>query len=181
MLSRVSAWVYHRVFMWKFLSKTSVRWILSKFKTLRIVIKNHYRYTYTDSKMSLCSRLYRNNTLKVSHSWSSEFSSYLSVKFVLFLKSRLLSNILYCFCLLISMSHISNVHISKSKRFYNVKLSVYYFYVKMRISADFHFFNCYLVAPRSTFGPLSRGQALSEANVNHCIFDNFDSKFTRTS
>ena len=45
--------------------------------------------------MCLCS--YKDNNLKISPSSSEEFSSYLPVKFVNFLKSRLIFNIFYCF------------------------------------------------------------------------------------
>ena len=47
-------------------------------------------------------RSYKNNTLKISHSESQEFSSYLPVKFVNFLKSRLIFNIFYCFWMFIN-------------------------------------------------------------------------------
>ena len=53
--------------------------------------------------------------------------SYLSVKFVNFLKSRLIFN----------FSHISRAHISKTKRCFNVKSSQYYFHMNVRILTDF--------------------------------------------
>ena len=66
-----------------------------------------------------------------------EFSSYLPVNFVILriielltrklcilLKSRLLFNISYCFCM---FAIVLVVFISKSKRSYNVKPSAYYF------------------------------------------------------
>ena len=40
---------------------------------------------------------YKNNTIKISHSESQGFLKYLPVKFVNFLKSRLIFNIVYCF------------------------------------------------------------------------------------
>ena len=45
----------------------------------------------------ICSCLFKNNYLKISHSLSTECSSYLPVKFVFVLNISLFSNIFYCF------------------------------------------------------------------------------------
>ena len=45
---------------------------------------------------SICLYSYKNNILKISHCESKEFSSYSPVKFVFFLKGRLLFNVRYC-------------------------------------------------------------------------------------
>ena len=61
------------------------------------------------------------------------------MKFLFFLKSRLLFNILYCFCMFVNKHFIiTGVYISKIKRCYNSKLSAYYFQVKTKISVEFH-------------------------------------------
>ena len=60
------------------------------------------------------------------------------MKFVNFLKSRLIFNIFYCSeCLQTNFSHISRAHISKSKRCFNVKSSTCYFQMKAKILSDF--------------------------------------------
>ena len=65
--------------------------------------------------------------------------SYLSVKFVSFLKSRLIFNAFFCFWMfLTNFQYISRKHISKSKRFFNVKSSTYYFHMETGILTDFH-------------------------------------------
>ena len=69
--------------------------------------------------MCLCS--YKNITLKCLHFSSKIFSSYLPLKFVNF------SN----------FSRILRAHISKSKRFFNVKSSTNYFHMTTKILADF--------------------------------------------
>ena len=46
--------------------------------------------------------VYKNNILKISHSESEEFSSYSPLKFVFFLKSSLLFNLFYCFCMFVN-------------------------------------------------------------------------------
>ena len=63
-----------------------------------------------------------------------------------FKKSRLLSNIFYCFCMFVNKHfiYISGVYNSKSKLFYNAEPSAYYFYVKTIISVDFQI---YISAP----------------------------------
>ena len=64
--------------------------------------------------------------------------SYLPVKFVNFLKSRLiLIHSIASECLQINFSHNSRVYISKIKRCFNGKSSKYYFYMKTKILADF--------------------------------------------
>ena len=50
---------------------------------------------------------YEYNTLKISHSRSQEFSSYSPVMFAFFLKSRLIFNIFYCFCMFVN-KHFGN-------------------------------------------------------------------------
>ena len=65
-------------------------------------------------------------------------SSYLSAKFVFFLKSRLLFNIFYCFCIFVNKHFIYlAAHNSTCKYCYNAKPSADYFYVKTKISIDF--------------------------------------------
>ena len=61
------------------------------------------------------------------------------MKFVFFLKSRLIFKRFYCFCMFVNR-HFTNMgaYISKSKRCYNAKPSAYYFYMKTKISLDFH-------------------------------------------
>ena len=55
-----------------------------------------------------------------------------------FLKSRLICNIFYCLWILqTNFSHISRLHISKSKRCFNVKFPTCYFHMKTKILADF--------------------------------------------
>ena len=84
---------------------------------------------------TICLGSYQNNILKISYSLSKEFSRYLPVKFVFLLKGRLISNIIYCFSIFVSKHFtISNAY----KECYNVKPSGYYFYVKTKISVNFH-------------------------------------------
>ena len=64
----------------------------------------------------------------------------LPVKFVKFLKSRLFFFFFF--------SHISRGHISKSKRYFNVKSSTYCFHMKTEILADFQI--CISVPFRTT-------------------------------
>ena len=85
----------------------------------------------------ICSCWYKNNTLKVSHSWLSDFSSYLTVNFVNLLKSRLIFNLSHCFWMFTNFSYNSRAHISKSKECFNVKSSTYYFHMKTKILGDF--------------------------------------------
>ena len=89
--------------------------------------------------MTVCLGSYKNNTLKISHSWSYEFPSYLPVKFVFFLKSRLLFSVFYCFCVFVNKHFIiSGVHISKNEQNHHAKPSAYHFYVKTEVSVDFY-------------------------------------------
>ena len=57
----------------------------------------------------------------------------------LFLKCRLLFNIFYCLCVCKQAFHISG-HNSKSKCYYNTKLSAYYIYVLKKVSVDFQIY-----------------------------------------
>ena len=60
------------------------------------------------------------------------------MKFVNFLKSRLIFNIFYCFVMFVkNFSHISRVDISESKKCFNVKSTTYYFHRKAKILAGF--------------------------------------------
>ena len=93
----------------------------------------------------MCS--YKNNTLKIAHSYSKEFSSYFSMKFVFSLKKldTFLTYFIVSVCLWTNISHISSVHIANIKRCYFMKPSAYYFYVKTKISAKFHI--CVITCP----------------------------------
>ena len=66
--------------------------------------------------------------------------SYLPIKILNFLKSRLIFNIFYCFWMFVNKI-FSRAHISKSKRCFNVKSSTYYFHIKTKILADFQICN----------------------------------------
>ena len=78
--------------------------------------------------LPICSCSHENNTLKISGSYSKEFSSYSPVKFVFFLKSRLLFNVFYCFCMFVNKLFQSlRVTNSRILRIKNAKLSRYYF------------------------------------------------------
>ena len=71
-------------------------------------------------------------------------------KFAFFLKIRLIFNIFYCFRMFVNKHlHISGMHISKSKRCYNVIPSVHYFYVKTELLAVFQI--CISVPLRAVF------------------------------
>ena len=62
------------------------------------------------------------------------------MKSAFFLKSRLIFKIFYGFCMFVNKHFISaNVYISKSKRCYNAKPLAYYFYMRTKISLNFHF------------------------------------------
>ena len=88
--------------------------------------------------LPICLCSYKNNNLKISHYQSKEFSGYLPVKSLNFLKSRLIFNIFYCFWVFVnSVNNISLTHISKSKRGFDVKFSAYYFNTKTKILVDF--------------------------------------------
>ena len=59
--------------------------------------------------------------------------SYLPVKFVNFLKSRLIFTIFYCFWIFVNkLSQILRLYISKSKRSFNMKPSTYFFFIWRR-------------------------------------------------
>ena len=61
------------------------------------------------------------------------------MKFVFFLRTRLLFNTFYCFCMFVTnTSYILGAYISKSKRCYNAKPLAYNFHLKTKISVDFH-------------------------------------------
>ena len=60
------------------------------------------------------------------------------VKLVHFLKSRLIFNIFYCFWMLVNKLFVYLTCVClKSKRFFNMKSSTYYFHMKTKILADF--------------------------------------------
>ena len=68
-----------------------------------------------------------------------KFRNLKPVTFEFFLKSRLLFNIFYCFCMFVNKHFIYlECIISKIKQCYNAKPSAYYFYVKKKILVDFH-------------------------------------------
>ena len=75
---------------------------------------------------------------EISHYYSREFSSYVPVKFVDFIKSRLIFNIFYCFGMFVNkfFTYLTCAYL-KSKRRFNVKSSAYYFQMKTNILADF--------------------------------------------
>ena len=56
-----------------------------------------------------------------------------------FLKSRLLFNIFYCFCMFVVNKRFMTMvaHNAKSEWYYNAKSWAYYFYVNTKISLDF--------------------------------------------
>ena len=67
-----------------------------------------------------------------------KLSSYLPVKFVNVLKSRLIFNIFCCFWMFANEAlHISRAHISKSKSCFNEKSSTHYLHMKTKILAYF--------------------------------------------
>ena len=102
---------------------------------LNFLLKVH-SCRFENLPICLCS--YKNNNLNISHYQSKEFSRYLPVKSLNFLKSRLIFNIFYCFCVFLnSVNNISRTHISKSKRGFDVKFSAYYFNTKTKILVDF--------------------------------------------
>ena len=84
--------------------------------------------------------LIKYNTLKISYSQSYEFSSYLPVKFVFFLESRLFFNIFYCSCMFANKKNFSQtIRLNNSiiLRIKNVKLSGYYFFMNTNTKGDF--------------------------------------------
>ena len=65
--------------------------------------------------------------------------SYLPVKFVFSLKSRLLFNVFYFFCMFVNKhSRYVKCTYLKRERCYNVQSAWYYFYMKTNILQDFH-------------------------------------------
>ena len=61
------------------------------------------------------------------------------MKFVFFLKSRLIFKMFFCFCMFVNKHFINtSAYISKSKRHHNAKTSAYYFYVRTKIPSNFH-------------------------------------------
>ena len=86
-------------------SKNVFRWATGIFAVLApswsfcTVLTVHW-WTFENLPICLCS--YKNITLKMAHPKFSEFSSYLPVRFINFLKSRLIFNIFYCFWMLVN-------------------------------------------------------------------------------
>ena len=61
------------------------------------------------------------------------------MKFVFSLKSRLFLKMFYCFSMFLNKHFINtDVYISKSEWFYNVKPSTYFFYMRTKISLNVH-------------------------------------------
>ena len=81
---------------------------------------------------TICSVLYKNNTLKISHSYTYKFSSYLPGKFEFFLTYSIVSVCLWY------IFHISRLRISQK-----VNSVAYCFYMKTKILADFN--SCIIV------------------------------------
>ena len=81
-------------------------------------------------------------------------SSYSPVKFTYFLKSRLLFNILYCFCMFVN-KHFAYLWCTYLKKWkcYNAQSTLYYFYTKTNLLQDFHI--CISVTFRDVFRNLS--------------------------
>ena len=80
-------------------SRKGGRMVAVLHRCLSRILKVHY-CKFENLSICLCS--YKNNILKTSHSEFQEFSSYLPVKFVFLLKSRLLFNAFYCFCMFVN-------------------------------------------------------------------------------
>ena len=104
----------------------------------KLYLKVHYcRF----QNLSPCLSSRKNNTLKILHSESLEFSSYSPLKFVFFLKSRLLFNVLYCFCMFVN-KHFANLKCSYENCYnemcYKVQSAWSYFYTKKNVLQDFH-------------------------------------------
>ena len=87
-------------------------------------LKVHY-CRFENLPTCLCS--YKNNTLKISY--KNNILRYFPMKFVNFLKSRLIFNICYCFWMFINKL-FTYAHISESKRCFNMKSSTYCFNMK---------------------------------------------------
>ena len=71
---------------------------------------------------------------------NSKNSRVLPAKFVIFLKSRLIFNILYCFWIFVNKTFTYLTFTSKSIRCFNMKSSAYYFYTKTKIMIDFQIY-----------------------------------------
>ena len=96
---------------------------------------------------------------------------------VSFLKNRLLFNIFYCFCMHPNIRNVClqnkhfvylGVYISKSKQSQKAKPWVYYFYVNLKILADFHI----CISVPLTWHHLTKPQKrCSVCRCNHCRLD----------
>ena len=73
--------------------------------------------------LSICLCSYKNTILKVSHSESKEFSSYSPVNSVFFLKSRLIFNVFYCFCMFVN-KHFAYLYCAYLKRWKVLKCTI---------------------------------------------------------
>ena len=104
------------------------------YKCLHITL----RYTNPDFKISLYICVHIKTTSWNFAFYILRFLKLFPVKFANFLKIRRFFNIFYCFSVFINnISHIWRVHISKNKKYFNVKSSTYYFRKKTKILADF--------------------------------------------
>ena len=84
----------------------------------------------------------------------------LPVKFVNFLKSRLIFMLLYCFWMFVNkLFSISRGHISKHNRWFSVKSWTYYFYVKTKMLTNFQI--CITCILLTSFYPLLFVQSLA--------------------
>ena len=83
--------------------------------------------------ISSCS--YKNTTLKISHSWSQEFSSYSPLKFVFFVKSRLIFNVSLCFTMFV-YKHFTNFRGIQLENSYALK----WIYIEMNIYSNEYIF-----------------------------------------
>ena len=87
---------------------------------------------------SICLCSYKNNILKIPYSESYVLSSYSPVKLVIFLKSRLLFNVFYCFCMFLN-KHFTNLKYAYLKKWKLLCVIMwYYFYMKTNVLLDFH-------------------------------------------
>ena len=107
----------------------------SKQKDNKIVQLKVHSCRFENLPLCLCS--YKNNTLKISHSWSYDFSRYLPLKFVSSLKSRLIFNIYHFWMFVNKLFACLTCAYLKSKSFFNVEFWTYYFHIKTKILADF--------------------------------------------
>ena len=88
-------------------AKNVLYWFFRNFVS-KLSSSNYYamQLANTDLKISPYVCVHLNNTLKISHSESWEYSSYSLVTFVNFLKSRLLFNVFYHFCMFVNKHFI---------------------------------------------------------------------------